>query len=333
MKLGARHFQHLENSIEDGLRDARAVALMGPYSYGLLPNSPLQMMNAQGQAPQSVRVVLHACRAILPGGYRVEILPNNIEEREIPVEAPYVEFIPTPGERYHLFLSVSEHERIPAGIMESRPIRRPHLVPDCHLECVTDEKRKAFGGTAPNRMKIGEWQDGKVLQSYVPATLCLHGNATLMQWFQYFEKELEKVATICQKVILENRLMDLGKQHFAMQVLMHIRSRQGQFKWQLPSSSPVHMVAYMGDLCGVVQGVLQSGDRDFVRNQLQNGKIHDLEPILQRFLAAGEIPHEEILQWFRMSKKMLESLLLTFNSLLTKSTPKPKSGDRNIASG
>lgn len=333
MKLGADHFKHLEDSIEDGIRDGRALALLNAGGYGLLPNSPFQLMNAQGQAPQSVRVVLNACRAVLPGGFRVEIIPENVQAKEVPVEAPYVEFIPSPGQRYHLFLSINERTRAAAGIMESRPIRRPYLVPEYHMECVTQEKRAAFQDVVPNRMKIAEWQDGKILQTYVPAALCIRGNQVLVQWYQYFEKELENLVLLCRKVILENRMIDLGKQHMAVAILQFIRSRQGQFKWDLPDQSPVRLVSFMGDLCGVVLGFLEYGDRDFVRNQLQNGKINELEATIQRFLGAKDIPHEEVLMWYRLSKKFLESLLLTMKSLLNRSTPQPKSGDRNIASG
>ena len=127
MKLQAEHFQHLENSIEDSIRDVQATSVLGLESFGLLPNSEFSVRNAQGQSPQTVRVVLGACRAILPGGYRVEILPENIQKLQVPNQAPYVEFMPARQMRYHLFLSVGEMGRIPAGIPQTRPIRQPYL--------------------------------------------------------------------------------------------------------------------------------------------------------------------------------------------------------------
>lgn len=333
MRLGAGHFQHLESSIEDGLRDARALACVGISGFGLIPGSPFQLMNAAGNAPQSVRVVLNACRAILPGGYRVEILPENIQELEVPVEAPYVEFIPTFGQRYHLFLSVNEDSRVPAGRMESRPIRRPYLAYEYHIECVAHEKRSAFLSGAANRMKIAEWQDGKVLGTYLPATLRIRGNNALVQWHQFFEKELETVVMNCRKVAHEHRSMDMGKHYFAIRILQHIRQRHGHFKWALLDLPPAHLAIHLGDVAGTVMGLLEHADRDFVRNQLDNGNIHDLRKTLEQFLGTGELLHEEILQWYWLARNFLESLNLTLNSLMTKPKTAPKSGERNIQAG
>ncbi|MGB0424049.1 MAG: hypothetical protein ACPGED_07000 [Flavobacteriales bacterium] len=104
MKLTADHFQHLENSSEAAVSDARATAVLANVGYGLLPASKFTIRNAEGQATQTVRVILEACQAILPGGRRIEILPANIKNLQIPKQAPYVEFMPNPGVRYHLFL-------------------------------------------------------------------------------------------------------------------------------------------------------------------------------------------------------------------------------------
>ena len=121
MKLSAEHFQHLEESIEDAVRDSRALALSAAGGFGLLPMSALTLRNTEGASPQSVRVVLESCRALMPGGYRVEILPENIQQLQLPLRVPYVEFAPMQGVRYHVFLIVNDKRRVPAGIPQARP--------------------------------------------------------------------------------------------------------------------------------------------------------------------------------------------------------------------
>ena len=115
MKLSSEHFQHLEESIEDAIRDGRALSLSSLGGFGLLPMSQLSIRNTEGASPQSVRVVLDSCRAVMPGGYRVEILPENIQQLQLPLRVPFVEFTPTPGMRYHIFLIVNDKRRVPAG--------------------------------------------------------------------------------------------------------------------------------------------------------------------------------------------------------------------------
>lgn len=331
MRLGAGHFQHLENSIEDAIRDARSIGLVGVSGFGLIPGAPFQLMNAAGNAPNAVRVVLNACRAILPGGYRVEVLADNLQNKQIPVEPPFVEFIPTGGMRYHLFLSVNEEARVPAGIMESRPIRRPNLVYEYHIECVPHEKRMAFATVAPNRMKIAEWQDGQILPTYLPATIAIRGNKALEQWHQFFEQQLEMLVSKCTKIAHNHR--DMGKHHFAVQIHRQIRGRHGEFKWVLPDLPPVRVVAYFGDLAGLVLGLIEHADRDFVRNELDNGNVHGLRTAIENLFGQAELPHEEVLQWFWVVRNFLESLSLTLDGLMTRPKQAPKSGERNIQAG
>jgi len=309
MKLSADHFQHLEESIEDTVRDVRATALMSISGFGLLPFSPFIVQNAQGTGSQSVRVILNACRAILPGGYRVEILPENIQNLQLPSRVPFVEFVPSAGIRYHLFLSINENKRVPSGIPETRPIRHPYLAHDYQLECIPQNKVSAVQNIAPNRMKIAEWQDGKVLEGYIPPTIAIKGFPLLEKWYQFLQNQLENIVRVGIHVINEHRKKDVVRAAFCTPIVQHIRSTQGSFKWMLPNQSPVLLAVYFGDLAGLVEGLIETCDRDFVRNQLKNGDINDLRASIQR------------------------ALISTMQGLVTLKAPDPRMGDRNIASG
>ena len=333
MKLSADHFQHQENSIEDADRDARAMALTAHIGFGLLPYSKFSVQNAQGVNSQSVRVILNACQAVLPGGHRVEILPENMQTLQLPSRVPFVEFVPSARVRYHLYLTVNEKKRIPAGVPQTRPIRHPFLTHDYVLECIPQDKVSAVQNIAANRMKIAEWQDGKILEGFIPATMTIRGFALLEKWYQFLQNQLENMRRFCTKVITEYRTKDVARTAFCIPIVQHIRSTQGYFKWVLPNQSPVHLVAYFGDLAGLVQGLIETGDRDFVRNRLQDGQANHLLMYINELLKLPTVPFENIALMIAKIQKFGEALLLTLQSLFTYTAPAPRMGDRNIVSG
>lgn len=333
MKLSSEHFQHLENSIEDAVTDARASAVLSNMGYGLLPESKFTIRNAEGQSGQTVRVILEECQAILPGGVRVEILQSNIKSVQIPTQAPFVEFMPNPGVRYHLFLTVDEKNRIGAGIPETRPIREPYLAHDFQIECITNDKVASVKNLAPNRMKIGEWKDGKVLEGYIPPALNLHGYPLLEKWHQFFRNQLENAVKIGAHVIAENRRKDPARSAFCETLVTHIRSTYGYYNWMLLDKSPVHFAVYFGDLAGLVKGMIETNDRDFVRNILKNGDINNLNQSIEFFLRLKNIPLDDMANVIVSIKKFTDSLLSTMQMLVSAKQVAPRGGERNIASG
>lgn len=333
MKLSAEHFQHLEESIEDTVRDARATSLQSMAGFGLLPYSPFVVQNAQGTSPQSVRVILNACRSILPGGYRVEILPENVQKLQVPSRVPFVEFVPNAGVRYHLFLSVSETKRIPAGIPQTRPIRHPYLAHDYQLECIPQDRISAVQNLAPNRMKIAEWQDGKVLEGYIPPTLAIKGFPLLEKWYQFLQNQLENIVRVAIHVINEHKRKDVNRAEFCIPIVNYIRSSQGSFKWLLPNQAPIMLAVYFGDLAGLVEGLIETCDRDFVRNQLKNGQTNNLRPSIHQVLKPRVVPQEEMAVMISSIQKFTASLISTLQELVSSKPPAPRMGERNISSG
>jgi len=333
MKLSSDHFRHLEDSIEDSVRDARSAVMVSMQSYGLLPYSPFVLQNAQGSGNQSVKVVLNACRAILPGGYRVEILPENIQTLKLPSEAPFVEFIPNVGTKYHLYLTVDFHQRISSGIPETRPIRQPYLCHNYQIECIANDKLGSASDMASNRMKIGEWKDGKIVEGYIPPTLTINGFNLLDKWHQFFGNQLENITKIGAHIVNENRKRDIARSEFCIPIVNYIRGSQANYKWVLPQQSPVFFAVYFGDLAGLIEGLIETCDRDFVRNQLQNGQINDLQTNISKLKNSSEIPQEDMANVIANIKKFTDSLISTLRMLMTSEAPVPRSGERQIVAG
>ncbi len=333
MKLSAEHFQHLEESVEDAVRDSRSLAASASAGFGLLPMSTLTIRNTEGSSPQSVRMLLESCRAVMPGGYRVEILPENVQQLQLPLRLPSIEFTPMQGMRYHVFLIVNDKRRIPAGIPQARPIRHPHLSPEYALECLPQDKLSAVANIAPNRMKIAEWQNGKIVDGYIPATLTIKGFPLLERWHQFFQNQLENIVRICIQVIHEHRTRDAVRAGFCIPIMQFIRSSQGHFRWALPNLSPVNLAAYYGDLAGLVEGLIEITDRDFVRNQLRDGQANNLRPSIHELSKIRMVPFEEMAIMIALMQKFGEALLLTLRNLTTYVAPVIPTGDKNIVSG
>jgi predicted component of type VI protein secretion system len=331
MKLSAGHFQHLENSIEDAQRDIRALGIATNGGYGLLPNSDFSLQNAQGLSPQSVRVILNACKAILPGGYRVEIVPHTMHSIQVPNEAPFVEFVPRMKTRFHIYLSVSAESRKPSGIPETRPIRHPYLSHDYQLECIPTDKLSSASAIAANRMKIAEWQDGKILEGYIPATLRVEGFPLLDKWHKYLHNQLENIVRLCSHVINSNRRKDEAKVEFCLPIVHFIRGNMGHFKWAIPMQAPAQLCAFFGDLAGLIEGLIETSDRDFVRNRLDNGQVHRLRPTIHQLLNMERVPLEEMAMTLGKVQQFVDALIRTIQSLEETQAPSLKSGDRNEA--
>lgn len=335
MKLNATHFQQLEASIEDAVRDSRALATSGVGSYGILPMSPLILRNSAGSNPQSVRIVLESCRAIMPGGYRVEILQENVQQQQLPLKFPMVEFSPIAGIRFHIFLIINDKRRVPGGVPQSMPIRYPYLTNEYALECLPQDKLSMVMNIAANRMKIAEWQDGKILESYIPATLTIQGFPLLERWYQFFQNQLANITRAGVQVIQEQRSKDAVRVGFCMPIVQYIRSSQGYFRWTLPQSAPVNLVAYYGNLAGLVESLIETSDRDFVRNQLRDGMLNQLRPNIHDLFKLKMPQPESLGPVMGLMQRFGEALLLTLKNLVTHTAPKLKSGDgnNNIASG
>ncbi len=333
MKLGSEHFQHLENSIEESFEETSALALIGNMGYGLLPHSLFSLRNSEGQNGRTARVTLEACQAVLPGGARVEIVPSTISALQIPKQAPYVEFIYEAEKRYHLYLTIGIDGRIGAGIPQTRPIREPYLVHDYQLECIAHESLGSFSLPTGNRMKVGEWKSGKLLEGYIPPCIQLSGFHLLEKWFLFFRNLLENTVKIGSHIINEYRSKEPSKSQFCEPIVQYIRGTYGYYRWILPKSSPALFIAYFGDLAGLIKGNLEIQDRDFVRNILKNGDLNNLNQHLNSILSLNEIPLEDLAGVIVRMRKMMESLISTLQMIATHTPPAPRSGERNIVAG
>ncbi|HKL39518.1 MAG TPA: hypothetical protein VJ894_02510, partial [Cryomorphaceae bacterium] len=97
--------------------------------------------------------------------------------------------------------------------------------------------------------------------------------------------------------------------------------------------SPVEFVTYFGDLASLTEGLIETADKDFVRNALKNGEINDLARNIQALVSLETISHSEMAIYIIRMKKFSDALISTLQTFVKAEPPKPKVGERNVSSG
>src|SRR6187455_2837546 len=91
MKISDSHFKQLELAFADAVRDAYAAGLT-KYNFGLLPPAPDQRssfdLHVNIDSARLIKATLTECRAVTPGGARIELVRNNSVEK-LKLDASY----------------------------------------------------------------------------------------------------------------------------------------------------------------------------------------------------------------------------------------------------
>jgi hypothetical protein len=178
-------------------------------------------------------------------------------------------------------------------------------------------------------MKIAEWQDGKIVEGYIPPVLITRGHPVLMKWHQFFTTQLENMVRTGLQVVHQHRVKDPARAFFCLDVVQFIRSSQASFKWVIPNQSPLHMFGYYGNLAGLIESLIETGDRDFVRNILKEGQINNLRANIHTILKIPAVIPDETAPLLSLLQRFGEAVLLTFQNLVTVQGPVVRGGDRN----
>jgi hypothetical protein len=78
---------------------------------------------------------------------------------------------------------------------------------------------------------------------------------------------------------------------------------------------PSAWVVYFGDFAGLVKSLVEVGERDFVKNTLKDGNLHDLLRNVHYLLGLRSIAPEEMASVIVLMERFLESLALTLQTL------------------
>src|ERR1035438_4501084 len=137
MKINKNHFIALENAFKDQVKDAMAIGL-NDKNWGLLPglnerNNPLKIVLTIDNQ-KTLQVKIFECRAITPGGARIEIYENSSSQQGFTVPFPENTFEITGRgieQMVYIAIAADPFSRVPVGNADpsEEPPRYPFVNP------------------------------------------------------------------------------------------------------------------------------------------------------------------------------------------------------------
>ncbi len=253
MKISRTHFEATGLYTESIARDVAALGING-FNYGILPLKPAFDLRVSCDFNQQINVILAACQAVTPGGFRISVAG----EEPVTASANFKEI----AGRYNLttaqtrqlllVLSVNPFKRNPAGepLMEETPPRHPFTRPDIRLDLVPAETLlpAQLGGS----LVIGriDYQNGElqIQKEFIPACTAVESLPALTAWFKTFRDLLDNWEQYCVRIIqkinsrtqtaqpnlLANNILKLSEKMLEQLVRQKI-----SFQWTFAQQPPV----------------------------------------------------------------------------------------------
>jgi hypothetical protein len=264
MKVSSDDFLKLEYSINERIRD-QALLFSANGRYGLLPCTHQEVDNYPKfelkYNQDSILITLRECRAITPGGYRVEITERNFEEHQAPAVLPAQEISNSKDGKYHVYIAVFGNQLVGAGPYASEGPPRPmYLTPRYQLYIFPDEEN-AQVGLSGNQFKIGELKIsntvGELDKQFLPMCFSMSSHNQLRRIHQqFYEKLFEKTFKSVQKTLLNIKQSAIPSTYaedvldISEKLVQFLAGRSGHYQYVLSQAPPVEFISFFTDLAG-----------------------------------------------------------------------------------
>ena len=224
MKVSKDHFIALENALLDSIRDSYAFGIKD-YNYGLLPpvmgektSLDIEILKTGGE---NLFVRLNSCRAITPGGCRIELTPNKIKSLNLKaqVESKFETGKFETG-TYEVILKVNPFNRIPVGNPDPDeiPPRHPYSSFEHKLWVLPSEQvnpndlGEYYLTLARINFKGGEWL---IDNTFIPSCTSVNSSGILIGAYKTLGTQLGEIESsslkIIQKIISKNQKAPLSE--------------------------------------------------------------------------------------------------------------------------
>lgn len=317
MKISSTDFIALENSVMETIRDARSLRL-SQFEYGILPTNNPEVDNYPKLEFDYTKneLVLKECRAITPGGQRIEITEDNFRKKKFPARQPAVAVELRPG-KFDIYISVDTAERLEAGeVAGNNPPRYSVVSPKYELSL------KNHSGQAmlhSDFLKISEVEiaDGRVniltsTGGYIPACTSIQAVSSLQALHENFEERLkgfiQKYSNLVNKLGQSNNKSALEVKVLMEKLITPVVSSLTYYKHIIGNQPPVSMVVYFKDYFRYVKFQLD--------NNFQAKIINELKPDLIGLLSdfdRKEPDHSSILKILTAIMIVLDKLDVTLS--------------------
>jgi hypothetical protein len=277
MKINKDHFIELDNSVSDLIKDAISINV-NKFNFGLLPpyygkSSPVKIVLSLDNQ-QSLRAKIFECRAVTPGGARIDINENEQENSDFSLLFPETSFEINAIKQDDLLvaLSVNPFKRIAVGNADPSedPPRFPYAIPEYKVHLIAESQflKSNLGNyyVIIGKVRMNENQP-ELIKEYIPPSSSVLSHPRLIAAHTEFDKffsQLElDVVGILKKIKDKDQSNDLAKSVASINLnLMHFLSDNIlEFRWKIPVQPPVFMFEMVGRCARVLRNSIdtQSG--------------------------------------------------------------------------
>lgn len=258
MKISEVHFNQLQDALGEAIRDG-AAQLVTDYNYGLLPPAPgsktsLELVMNPDQS-KMIHLKILTCRAITPGGARIEINNANEQVQNLFPQGAEVKMKrdDITEKLYDIVISVNPLKRVPVGQPdpEESPTRYPYTQPDYTLEIIpssqmSSDKPGAFHLTLGKIEIAGA--EVSMLDYFIPPCTSVRSSKRLMDEYHKLGNTLGEIGSfatmIVHKVKSEKQKTDLAVNvsYLAEKIIFYLADKIAGYRWRVSQLPPVFLI-------------------------------------------------------------------------------------------
>jgi hypothetical protein len=273
MKIKKQHFIETENAMLDQIRDAISSGLHAQ-NYGLLPAKAESKESLRcwfvTDNQQQWRIKLTECRAVTPGGARIEIPEHTVHSLKYATTFPEATYRWDPQHTeaaYYILIQVNPFDRQPSGepLLGEDPPRLPFATPEYQL-FIQPASQLPQGQLGSYQMILGRITvaDGRpqLDDDYIPPTSIVSAHPALADLYQELDQffghlELHGVQ-IVQKIYGRNQNNDLAQVvlYITERLVQYLGTRISQFRWLALYQSPATMLEVVAGLARTIKNAV-----------------------------------------------------------------------------
>ncbi|MFY0254483.1 hypothetical protein ACDQ55_11065 [Chitinophaga sp. 30R24] len=273
MKIKRQHFIDTENAWQDQIRDTLACSIHG-LNYGLLTpkNDNKESLRCwfMSDNQQQWWVKLTECRAVTPGGARIEVPEHTVHALKYASTFPEAVFNLNPDHAeniYYVMVQVNPFNRQPSGepLLEEDPPRLPYATPEYQLY-ILPASQLPSGQPGSYQMVLGRIVVTNGVpaldDNYIPPCSTVSAHPALINLFYELDQFLGQLELygvhIVQKIYGRNQHNDLAL------VILYITERIVQFlgaaitqlRWLALQQPPIAMLEVIAGLARTMKNAI-----------------------------------------------------------------------------
>ncbi|WP_113614713.1 hypothetical protein [Chitinophaga flava] len=273
MKIKKQHFIDTENALLDQVRDALACS-MNALNYGLLPPKAENKESLRcwfvTDNQQQWRVKLTECRAVTPGGARIEIPEHTVHSLRYATTFPEATYAWDPEHTestYYVLIQVNPFNRQPSGepLLDEDPPRLPYATPEYSLY-VLPASQLPQGQLGSYQAVLGKItvMDGRpqMDDDYIPPCSIVSAHPALVDLFYELDQFLGQMELygvhIVQKIYGRNQNNDLALVvlYITEKMVQFLSTRITQFRWLALNQPPAQMLEIIAGLARTMKNAI-----------------------------------------------------------------------------